>query len=523
MDQTIHIPNHIIIEKIGEGGMGAVYLGMEDNVLRRQVAIKVMKSLREEDRKRFESEAIALAKLRHHNITMLYNYNLLPDYPPWYMIMEYVEGETLESILKRDGVLPVKKVLDIAVQTLDGLQHAHDKGIFHRDMKPANLMLSTDGTVKIMDFGIARIAGNSRLTRDGRVTGTLQYMSPEQVNGKEVGFASDIYSLGIVLYELLTGATPFENGNEFEIMQAQTGTKPPSPDKINGNIPKALNAAILKALEKNPSARFTNAGAFKHCLQQIAERLVENTTPKRKSQTPKPPTVKSPVVTPRSKQKITLKEEHKYLLGLGFLAVSLFVALLVLFYPSPTPTPIPKPAPKPPVVVKMDTTSRQGKVSNLVVEDKKNNTPDAIVTSTFLKEEEKKKEEMKKQEIKKQEQKWKQEEEKKKAPVVKPDANITTSPVLNVILNESYNYDSVTDNTKITLSVTNSYVRSGQVVVKSGAKANGIIRKNQQSQKLMLIITQVESATGGMLRAETTYSDVNLLQGKLFKVTLKVE
>ncbi|MDR2148784.1 MAG: serine/threonine protein kinase, partial [Tannerella sp.] len=253
MTDRFTIPNHTIVRKIGEGGMGTVFLATDD-MLQREVAIKVLKranALDDSNMERFRSEAVILAKLRNPNITMLYN--LVQSQGRWCMIMEFVDGETLETLLKRLGTIPVGQVLQIASQTLNGLEHAHRKGVIHRDLKPSNLMISSDGELKIMDFGIARISGNSRFTRVGQAVGTPQYMSPEQIQGQEGGYASDIYSLGIVLYELLTGVTPFAYENEFQIMQAHTNRKPVPPIALNSAIPESLNDAILKSLAKEPS------------------------------------------------------------------------------------------------------------------------------------------------------------------------------------------------------------------------------------------------------------------------------
>jgi serine/threonine protein kinase len=251
--------------------MGVVFLATDD-ILQRRVAVKALKPdvpLQEETVRRFQTEAVTLAKLGHPAITMLYN--LIRTDGRLCMIMEYAEGETLESVLKSRGAFTAEKTVHIAIQTLDGLQHAHDRGVIHRDLKPSNLMLSAEGNVKIMDFGIARIAGHSRLTRTGQAAGTPQYMSPEQVRGQEGSHASDVYSLGVVMYELLTGVAPFTGGSEFEIMQAHTSRKPVPPAALNPAIPAALNSAILKALAKVPSQRFASAGEFRQCLQQIAD------------------------------------------------------------------------------------------------------------------------------------------------------------------------------------------------------------------------------------------------------------
>ena len=281
-NEVLEIPGHTLIKRVGEGGMGCVFLAT-DNMLQRQVAIKVLSSTvsqGEEGMMRFQSEAITLAKLQHPNITMLYN--LVYAKGQWCMIMEYVEGQTLETLLKIHGKLAVSQVITLAMDVLDALQHAHSKGVVHRDIKPSNLMITSEEKVKIMDFGIARIAGHSRLTRVGQAVGTPQYMSPEQVVGHEGNFASDIYSLGIVLYELLTGVTPYDSESEFEMMQAHTNRKPIPPRTLNPEVPVDLNNVILKALEKDARNRFGSAEDFKRCLLLLREHIGNEKGPRQR-------------------------------------------------------------------------------------------------------------------------------------------------------------------------------------------------------------------------------------------------
>jgi Serine/threonine protein kinase len=341
---AIDIPGHSVVHKIGEGGVGTVYLATDD-MLQRHVAVKVLKSgisLEEENMKRFQSEAVTLARLRHPNITMLYN--LVQNRGCWYMIMEYVDGETLESLLKKHGSLHVTQVLPIALQTLEGLQHAHAKGVIHRDIKPSNLMLSVEGEVKIMDFGIARISGGSRLTKVGQAVGTPHYMSPEQVRGQEGNHASDIYSFGIVLYELLTGVTPFDSESEYEIMHAHTSRKPIPPSALNNEIPEALNNAIMKALSKNPLQRFESVSEFKQCLQQISEQVAAGSTvtkPVTRISLPwkLPAKISLPKISSAFKAlkmpenwKLPAGIDRQYVLGISFLAISLITAIILVFY-----------------------------------------------------------------------------------------------------------------------------------------------------------------------------------------------
>ncbi len=218
------IGTYKIQSKIGEGGMGAVYKGV-DTMLDREVAIKALKpELASQTAivERFRSEAVTLAKLHHPNIATLYS--LLREGDELFMVLEYVRGQSLDEILNRRGALSADEVIPVFCQILDGINHAHEFGIIHRDIKPANMMLTETGTLKVLDFGIARLLGSNRMTRAGNIIGTLEYMAPEQVRGLETDARSDTYSLGMMLYEMLTGKAPFETENEFELMKLQTET-----------------------------------------------------------------------------------------------------------------------------------------------------------------------------------------------------------------------------------------------------------------------------------------------------------
>ncbi len=260
------IGNYKIESKLGEGGMGAVYKGV-DTMLDREVAIKALRpELTSQTAvvERFRSEAVTLAKLHHPNIATLYS--LFRHGDELYMVLEYVRGETLDSILQKRGALPSGEVIPVFCQILDGINHAHEYGIVHRDIKPANMMLTEKGTLKVLDFGIARLLGSNRMTRAGSIIGTLEYMAPEQVKGNETDARTDIYALGMMLYEVLTGRAPFDTDNEFELMQLQTEAMPPAPRSINSSISEEVEAAIMCAIQKNPEDRFQTAGDFRESL-----------------------------------------------------------------------------------------------------------------------------------------------------------------------------------------------------------------------------------------------------------------
>ena len=260
---------YIIREKIGEGGMGTVYLA-EDILLERPVAVKVLNkpvnAAPEPPESRFQQEALALARLNHPNITHLYAF--VPKQDTYWMVMEYVEGKTLEEWLQFHGSLNVRTACSILVQILDGLEHAHRKGIIHRDLKPANVMISTEGEVKIMDFGIARIRNSRRLTQLGKSVGTLEYMAPEQIQGKEGDELTDIYAAGNILYELLSGQTPFKADTDYHLMKAKLEEKAPHHPALISKTSDSLQEVVFRALEQNPQKRYSSVKLFKEAIQK---------------------------------------------------------------------------------------------------------------------------------------------------------------------------------------------------------------------------------------------------------------
>jgi serine/threonine protein kinase/tetratricopeptide (TPR) repeat protein len=260
------VGSYKIVDRIGEGGMGAVFKGI-DLMLEREVAIKALRPdlARQADIvERFRAEAVTLARLNHPNIATLFNFLRQGD--DFFMVMEFVRGETLDQLLRTRGPMPPNFAIPVFCQALDGIDHAHKMGIVHRDIKPANIMLNQAGLTKVMDFGIARVLGSARMTRQGSVVGTIEYMSPEQVQGLETDSRSDIYSLGILLYEMLTGRAPFISNSEYELMRLQMESAPPPPRAFAPNIPPGIESAIMKALAKNPNQRFQTAADFRQAL-----------------------------------------------------------------------------------------------------------------------------------------------------------------------------------------------------------------------------------------------------------------
>ncbi len=264
--------NYRILEKLGEGGMGEVFKGL-DLALERNVAIKALRpelTQHPEILERFRKEAVALARLNHPNIATLYSF--VSHGEGYYMVMEFAPGKTLGRIIAehREG-LPWRRALSLFGQALQAIEHAHHQGIIHRDIKPPNMMLSDRGILKVLDFGIARVLDATRFTRTGLVVGTPKYMAPEQIQGRQVDARSDIYALGIVLYEMVTGQVPFLAPSEYDLMRAQL-EQPPTPlRELVPLLPKAIEEAVVRALAKTPEERFQTVNEFMDALQEPLE------------------------------------------------------------------------------------------------------------------------------------------------------------------------------------------------------------------------------------------------------------
>jgi tetratricopeptide (TPR) repeat protein/predicted Ser/Thr protein kinase len=249
------ISHYRIIEKLGEGGMGVVYKA-EDTQLQRLVALKFLPphvSRDSEEKARFIHEARSASALNHPNVTTIYGIEESAE--GLFIAMECVEGKTLKQIVK-EGPLSVKRVLDIAIQACEGLALAHERGVVHRDIKSENIMVTARGQVKIMDFGLAKLKGASKLTRTGTTVGTIGYMSPEQASGEDVDQRSDIFSFGVVLYELLTGRLPFEGENQAAIINAILSEEPQPVARFASQVSAKLEDAVAKALAKERDERY---------------------------------------------------------------------------------------------------------------------------------------------------------------------------------------------------------------------------------------------------------------------------
>ena len=247
-----------VIRSIGEGGMANVYLAY-DTILDRNVAVKVLRGDLATDEKfvrRFQREAMSASALSHPNIVEMYDVG--EDDGNYFIVMEYIDGKTLKNLIKKRGALTVAEVVDIMLQLTSAISCAHDSYIIHRDIKPQNVMILDDGRVKITDFGIAIASNASELTQTNSVMGSVHYLPPEQANGAGATAKSDIYSLGILMFELLTGKLPFKGENAVEIALKQMKEQIPSVCAINPEIPQSIENVILKACAKNPKNRYAN-------------------------------------------------------------------------------------------------------------------------------------------------------------------------------------------------------------------------------------------------------------------------
>ena len=261
-----------IIRSIGEGGMANVYLAY-DTILNRNVAVKILRGDLANDEKfvrRFQREAISASSLNHPNIVEMYDVG--EDDGKYFIVMEYLEGQTLKTLIKKRGALTLSEVVDIMTQLTSGLECAHESYIIHRDIKPQNVLILDDGTVKITDFGIAMALNSNELTQTNSVMGSVHYLPPEQANGTGATVKSDIYSSGILMYELLTGKLPFKGENAVEIAIKHMKEEVPSVCEYNPEIPQSVENIIMKATAKNPLNRYDSAKEMNEDLKTCLEK-----------------------------------------------------------------------------------------------------------------------------------------------------------------------------------------------------------------------------------------------------------
>ena len=317
------ILHYKILEKLGQGGMGVVYLA-EDIDLKRKVAIKSLPQYISSDqrvKKRFKIEAQAAASLNHPNIATIYSIEEKEDQT--LLVMEYVEGKTIKHIVEYESeILNIKEVLQIAIQICEGLSAAYEKGIVHRDIKSENIMLNARGQVKIMDFGLAKIKGASKLTQTGSIVGTISYMSPEQARGEPVDHRSDIFSLGVVLYEMLTNKLPFQAEHQAALIYLLSNENPEPLTRFNSNVTGELEGIVLKSLSKKKEDRYQHVDYLLADLRQEKKRLEDiNSNEIKSSYAPSLP----------SNRRMNKK---KLILILSGIAIAIFATAIYLFMPS---------------------------------------------------------------------------------------------------------------------------------------------------------------------------------------------
>jgi len=262
-----------VLGRLGVGGMATVYLA-EDSSLGRKVALKVMAERYAEDGEfveRFRREAQAAARLNHPNIIAVYDRGEADGRP--YIAMEYLQGRTLKQLIQKEGPLPPERAIAMAMQILAGLRYAHEHGVVHRDVKPHNVLVGDDGRIKVTDFGIAH-AGDPQMTEVGSIVGTAQYLSPEQARGRSVGPQTDIYSLGVVLYEMLAGRVPFEGDSSVAIAMQHVSDEPPPLRSLAPGVPESLAMVVAHAMLKQPSQRYASADEFAADLDRVRRGLV---------------------------------------------------------------------------------------------------------------------------------------------------------------------------------------------------------------------------------------------------------
>src|SRR5918992_4223235 len=249
-----------LVKPLGSGGMADVYLA-HDNILDRDVALKVMSTRYASDEEfveRFIREAQSAAALSHPNIVSIFDRGASED-GTYYIAMEYLPGGTLKDHILKRGALPPQVAAEVALQTAEALRAAHNRGIIHRDIKPRNILITDSGDVKVTDFGIVRAADATTTSHLGDILGTAKYTSPEQARGERVGAASDLYSLGVVLYEMLTGRVPFEVETPADVSAKHAAGPPPHPREVNSEVPEGMDALVMRLLARDPEDRYGSA------------------------------------------------------------------------------------------------------------------------------------------------------------------------------------------------------------------------------------------------------------------------
>lgn len=322
-----------IKEKLGSGGMSIVYKGL-DTLLNRLVTIKVLREQYASDEdfvRRFHREAQSVASLSHINIVSIFDVGFEADLH--YLVMEFIEGQNLKEYIRQKGKLTINEAVPIGMQILDALEHAHEHGVVHRDIKPHNILLTRQGRVKVTDFGIARAASETTVTYSGTLVGSVQYISPEQAKGIAIGPKSDIYSAGAVLYEMLTGQLPFTGDSPIAVALQHIQNEPAPPSELVREIPAELSHVILRAMEKNPDSRYESAREMRTDLEKIYFGKAHEISMIKENRQISEDTVEIPAVRPMAgyeekppRRKKRLKSQSKWaLIGAGVLLFFLVV------------------------------------------------------------------------------------------------------------------------------------------------------------------------------------------------------
>ena len=266
--------------RLGVGGMSTVQLAF-DTRLERYVAVKLLAEHLAEDKSfvaRFRREALAAARLVHPNVVQVFDFGLDDDTGRNFIVMEHVDGQSCAEILRDQGARPPEEAVAILTQACRGLDYAHRNGVVHRDVKPGNLLRSNEGVVKLADFGIAKAAEDSEITKAGSVLGTAAYLSPEQARGEKAGPPADLYALGVVSYQLLTGRLPYEAASLTDLARLQESSPPLSPSDVNPDVPRALGEAVMRALHPLPEGRYEGALEMADALEAGLEGIAPDPT-----------------------------------------------------------------------------------------------------------------------------------------------------------------------------------------------------------------------------------------------------
>ena len=327
-----------IIEELGKGGMGKVYK-VHDTEINEKVALKLLNPDIAADKKtieRFKNELKFARKIRHKNVCQMYDLN--KEEGIHYITMEYIRGEDLKKLIRKMGSLSPGQTISLAKQVCEGLAEAHKLGVVHRDLKPQNVMIDEEGNARIMDFGIARSIKEKGITGAGVMIGTPEYMSPEQVEGKEVDQRSDFYSLGTILYEMVTGRVPFEGDAPFTIGIKHKSEEPKDPRELNAQIPEELSRVILRCMEKDKEKRYQSAGEVHSELENIEKGIptTERVIPKRK---------------PITSKEITVSFSPKKLLIPALVVAALIILALIILQPWSQKEAVPIPSDKPSLAI----------------------------------------------------------------------------------------------------------------------------------------------------------------------------